>query len=105
MTDIWRSFVAQAVLWSEGKRLSFSASTVIQVRNEHNLMRDFSDEIDGYLGNRKICSILREESAKWTSGTTIKERVLCAWEALNKEGFIEDRELGIIRLWMAGLND
>ena len=105
MTDIWRSFVAQAVLWSEGKCLSFSQSSVVQVRNQHNLMKDFKDEVDGYLSNREICEILMQASAGWTNSMSIKSRVFSAWSALNAEKYITDDEMDIVKFWMECLSD
>lgn len=55
MSDIIRSFVAQRCLWGMGTGVVFhSPSEVIQERNEHDLIRDFEDEIPGYLMNDKI---------------------------------------------------
>jgi hypothetical protein len=51
MTDIWRSFVAQRCLWELGQGVVFHASTVYQERNAHRLLRDFEDEVPGYLLN------------------------------------------------------
>ena len=36
----------------------FHASEVVQERNEHDLMRDFEDEVPGYLHNAGITEIL-----------------------------------------------
>ena len=105
MTDIWRSFVAQVVLWSEGRNLSFSQSSVVQVRNQHNLMKDFKDEVDGYLSNRVICEILMQVSAGWTSSMSKKSRVISAWSALNAEKYISDNEMLIVKMWMECLGD
>jgi len=59
MTDIWRSFVAQRCLWEIGQGVTFhSPSEVYQERNEHDLMKDFKDEVPGYLYNEEIVSIL-----------------------------------------------
>lgn len=104
MTDIWRSFVAQAVLWSEGKHLSFSPSTVVQVRNQHRLMKDFEDEVVGYLNNREICEILMRSSASWTNSMTIISKVISAWSALNAEKYITNDEMHILKVWMECLN-
>lgn len=60
MTDIWRSFVAQRITWENGWHLLFHEPTVWQERNEHNLMRDFADEVPGYLHNERICRTLEE---------------------------------------------
>jgi hypothetical protein len=55
MTDIWRSFVAQRCLWEMGYGVVFhSPAEVTQERNPHDLMKDFEDEIPGYLNNDKI---------------------------------------------------
>lgn len=99
MTDIWRSFVAQAVLWSENKNLSFLPATVKQVRNQHDLMRDFKDEIDGYLENSRICRILEEESKNWRSDMTVGAKAYSAWVALHREKIISDQELVILDEW------
>jgi hypothetical protein len=61
MTDIWRSFVAQRCLWEMGEGVTFhSPAEVYQDRNEHDLLKDFEDEIPGYLLNDKIVKILQE---------------------------------------------
>jgi len=104
MTDIWRSFVAQNILWSDNKRLSFRAATVRQIRNQHDLMKDFKDEVDGYLGNRNICRLLKQESEKWTADMTVSEKVFASWSALHQGGFIQDRELKIVSAWLNELS-
>ena len=54
MTDIWRSFVAQRIAWANGWSVLFTEPTTWHDRNVHNLMRDFNDEIPGYLNNDRI---------------------------------------------------
>ena len=58
MTDIWRSLIAQRIAWANGWAILFHEPTMRQERNEHDLMRDFADEIPGYLHNRRIASVL-----------------------------------------------
>ena len=60
MTDIWRSLVAQRIAWANGWRVLFHEATVWQDRNQHDFMRDFQDEIPGYLHNRRIAEALDE---------------------------------------------
>lgn len=62
MTDIWRSFVAQRVAWECGWSVLFHGPTVWQERNDHNLMRDFEDEVPGYLNNSAIREALESLS-------------------------------------------
>jgi hypothetical protein len=54
MTDIWRSFVAQRIAWENNWSVLYHSATLWQERNEHNLMRDFKDEIPGYVNNDEI---------------------------------------------------
>lgn len=59
MTDIWRSFVAQRCLWELGEGVTYhSPAEVYQDRNPHDLMKDFEQEIPGYLHNERIATIL-----------------------------------------------
>lgn len=95
MTDIWRSFVAQAGLWSQDQQLAFKAATVVQERNEHNLMKDFRDEVDGYLLNAEIVEILASVQAD-----SLPRFVLSAWEALHRRDIVKAQELRIVGSWM-----
>jgi hypothetical protein len=60
VTDIWRSFVAQRIAHANGWHILFDAPTVRQERNEHSLMKDFEDEIPGYLNNDRIRILLED---------------------------------------------
>ncbi|MCX7846947.1 MAG: STELLO glycosyltransferase family protein [bacterium] len=62
MTDIWRSFVAHRIGWEYGWHVLYTAPTVRQERNEHNLLRDFADEVPGYLHNTELCAALAEHT-------------------------------------------
>jgi hypothetical protein len=50
MCDIWRSFIAQRIM----PGIMFHGPTVFQERNEHDLHKDFIDEIPGYVHNAAI---------------------------------------------------
>ncbi len=58
MTDIWRRFIAKRCLWELGSGVVSYAPEVLQDRNEHNLMRDFVDEIPGFSRNHEFVEIL-----------------------------------------------
>lgn len=64
MTDIWRSFVAQRIAWTNNWHVLFHNATVYQDRNEHNLLIDFKDEIPGYLNNGLLCEELQKLDLK-----------------------------------------
>jgi len=99
MTDIWRSFVAQRILFENNWHLLFHAPTVVQDRNEHDLLRDFSDEVPGYLNNGKIKDALENLSLK--EGTEhIPENMRCCYEQLVSMGLIGNRELELLGAWL-----
>ncbi len=99
MTDIWRSFVAQVCLWSNNQQLVFHSATVLQERNEHNLMRDFADEVDGYLNNARIIDCLARV-LNTHRGQPLSDVVRAAWMSLRDIGIIKDIELEIIDAWL-----
>lgn len=100
MTDIWRSFVAQKCLWALGEGVAFhSPSEVYQDRNEHDLMKDFADEVPGYLNNDKIVEIL--------SGLTLKQgeenvcsNMLTCYQALVDKNILPENEIRSLKLWI-----
>lgn len=96
MTDIWRSFVAQRCLWELGEGVVFRSPTVYQERNEHNLLRDFEDEVPGYLHNDRIRQILTGLSL---DGGDLYRSVIVCYEALIKAGLIKEVEMSILRAW------
>jgi len=100
MTDIWRSFVIQQALWIFGQRVAFLSATVKQVRNVHNLAKDFSDEVPGYLHNKRIVQILSDSAASISSKMTMSEVASHLWRALNAADIIPDLELQLFDRWL-----
>lgn len=102
MTDIWRSFVAQRCLWELGLGVVFHAAEVFQDRNEHNLMRDFNDEVPGYQRNRELARVLEETSLLAGPGSVTENLKRC-YEALVARGFFDRAELELLSAWRDGL--
>jgi len=104
MTDIWRSFVAQQALWIFGHRVAFLPATVKQIRNQHDLMRDFTDEIPGYLNNKRITNILSDCALNLTPSMGMNFVARSLWESLHSAGIIPDEEMSILDAWMGALS-
>lgn len=100
MTDIWRSLVAQRCLWESGDGVVFHHATVYQERNDHDLLRDFADEVPGFLMNDRIRCVL--EACKLDKGDLLGSLSVC-YEALVREALIPETELPIIAAWCAAL--
>jgi hypothetical protein len=96
MTDIWRSFVAQRCLWAAGHRVCFVAPTVSQARNEHNLLRDFEDEIPGYLKNEAIRKVLDACQL----GGKPQDDLLTCYQALVDAALLPAKELPLVEAWI-----
>jgi hypothetical protein len=102
MTDIWRSFVAQRIAWVNGWNILFHEATVWQERNDHNLMRDFQDEIPGYLHNRAIGAAL--DALSLSPGVdNIGENLRRCYTTLTGMGLVGEAELPLLDAWLRDL--
>jgi hypothetical protein len=102
MTDIWRSFVAQRIGWENGWSVLFHEPTVWQERNDHNLMRDFQDEIPGYLHNRTIGETLAGLSLA-PGPEKMADNLRICYEALVRLSVVDKQELPLLDAWLADL--
>jgi hypothetical protein len=99
MTDIWRSFIAQRIAWANDWCVLFHEATVYQARNDHNLMRDFVDEVPGYLQNRRIGEILG--GLALPGGVDhIADNLRSCYEALVQTGILKREELTLLEAWL-----
>lgn len=102
MCDIWKSFVAQRCLWELGTGVVFHAAEVWQERNLHNLMKDFHDEIPGYLQNHRIAEIL--EGASLEPGVdNVAGNLKACYAALIQHGIFPAKEMQLVEAWLEGI--
>jgi hypothetical protein len=102
MTDIWRSFIAQRIAWANDWAVLFHEPTVWQERNEHNLMRDFKDEVPGYLNNSAICDALGKLDIK-PGVEHLGDNLRLCYETLVSMNLVGEQELGLVDAWLADL--
>lgn len=96
-TDILRSLVAQPIMWAHGYRLGFTAPMVEQIRNPHDLMKDFKDEIPCYLYADKVAAIVQKVISPDKS---ITDNLYAAYAALVKEKIVAPEELIPLKAWI-----
>ena len=102
MTDIWRSFIAQRIAWLNGWAILFHEPTMSQERNVHNLLRDFNDEVPGYLHNSEICRAL--DALHLESGLEkIGDNLKACYEKLVGMSLIGAEELRLLDVWLSDL--
>lgn len=97
MTDIWRSFVVQRLLKHMNANLAFHEATVWQDRNEHDLMKDFNDEVIGYSMNDMIIDTINEVDL---SALSLNEAIFKVWNSLRAINIINETEIEIIKQWL-----
>ncbi len=98
MTDIWRSFVAQRIAWTNKWAVLFHEATTTQDRNEHDLMKDFADEVPGYLNNDRLFDALN--GLGMAPGTdNIAENITKSYETLVEMDLLDPKELSLVNAW------
>jgi hypothetical protein len=82
-----------------GYGIVFHGPDVVQGRNEHDLMRDFRDEIPGYLRNKEMASVLEDLSLQGGLDDPGHNLRRC-YEALVAKEFVPREELGLLDAWL-----
>jgi hypothetical protein len=102
MTDIWRSFVAQRIAWENKWSILFHEPTVWQDRNDHYLMRDFADEVPGYLNNRAMGAALADLDLK-PGVEYLGDNLRVCYRELVEKGWVGEAELELLDRWLEDL--
>jgi len=96
VTDIWRGYIAQRILWELDSELIFSSPSVYQERNVHNYMKDFRQESDLYLRVEELLQTL----SKISLHGSVSEMLLTIYKKLVKRQFFQESELEIVNQWL-----
>ena len=99
MCDIWKSFVAQRCLWALGAGVVFHAPEVVQERNPHDYLRDFHDEVPGYLQNTRIADILTGLDLA-AGEAAVADNLLACYDALIREKIFPPAEWPLVQAWI-----
>lgn len=103
MTDIWRSFVVERILFGNGKGIMFHNASVYQERNEHDLLKDFEDEVVGYLHNNAIRRRLLDLPLGDQPETMSSDLEKC-YELLISMGLVGPEERELLGAWRHDCN-
>jgi len=99
MCDTWKSFIAQRCLWELGYGITFHAPEVFQDRNQHDLDRDFADEVPGYTRNKEIANVL--SGLQLAGGEAqIGDNLHRCYEALVAARVFPSAEIELVELWL-----
>ena len=97
--DIWKSFIAQRCLWELGYGITFHPPEVFQDRNQHDIDRDFADEVPGYTRNKEISNVLSRLQLR-SGEAQIGDNLYRCYEALVAATVFRPAELELVELWL-----
>jgi hypothetical protein len=99
MTDIWRSYIAQRLMKDFSARLIYTKAKVKQIRNEHDLMSDFKQEVEGYLRVKEFVGLLDNfKTKKGSDNLSINLKKL--YRVLIKNHFFKEEEMIYLDAWL-----
>lgn len=96
LTDILRGYIAQVIMHHHGFHLGFTGASVYQERNDHDLIKDFKDEIDCYVNIKPIVNLLEDVGYS----DDVNDNLMSAYIRLVKEQFVPERELASVDVWL-----
>ena len=99
-TDILRGYISQCLMWQHDLHLGISKPTLYQVRNHHDFMKDFNDEISCYTDTKSIIQLL-DLLIQTSKSLVTLERV---YQILSEKGFVSPEEMKICEAWLTDLN-
>ena len=99
-TDIWRAFVAIRILKNYKWNLSFLKSTVIQVRNTHDLQDDFNQEISVYKNTINFNKVLTNLKLSTKYDDMLINIYKCYCKLIENK-ILEKKELSILNKWLS----
>ena len=99
VADIWRSYITTRILQANSASVVFTGPLVTQIRNSHDLLLDFKEEINCYLQAGDIWECLSKIDTLLLTGN-LSTAVMNVYEILVKANFIPVEELPILKAWL-----
>ena len=102
VSDIWRSYIAQPVLWGTGSHLAFTSPKVYQDRNVHDYIKDFVAEDHLYKRTDALLKLLQEIAKEHVDIDAAHAIEIC-YVALYERGFLEITDVYLLQAWLLDL--
>jgi hypothetical protein len=100
LTDIWRSYWAQRLMWLTDDTLTFHGPNAKQIRNSHSYIKDFEQENNMYLQTEDLMKLLLEWKCNLTS---FFQCVLDLTNLMVNRNFYQQAELEGVQNWIDDL--
>ena len=95
-TDILRGFIALYQLWKNDKTIKFTFPTAEQIRNVHDLNKDYESEIPMYNTAELVIQLLNNNK-----NATMQEIYII----LEENNIIDKTELDVLNEWLNLINN
>ncbi|KAG0036009.1 hypothetical protein BGZ82_004832 [Podila clonocystis] len=93
-------FNSQRLLWDVNGSLGFTKPTVDQIRNAHNYLDDYKDELQIYSETSKFVDFL----SSWNSSSTnLETRIVDLMKGMAENKFIGDADVDLAKRWVKDL--
>jgi hypothetical protein len=102
VSDIWRGYAGQRLLWDIGQKILFSPPMVNQFRNPHNYIADLNSELPLYEKSNALVTFLRSWSSQEKTLTGRIEELMIQ---LYSRDFIGIQDVYLSQKWLASLLD
>ena len=102
LTDIWRSYWSQRLMWLLNGTITFNGPNAYQLRNSHSYLADFKDEQTMYLETERLVEFLYEWNCE---NVQFYECVLDLSRKMVDKGFWLDEEVTSIQNWLYDLTE
>jgi hypothetical protein len=100
LTDIWRSYWAQRLMWLLDCTISFLGPNAYQLRNNHSYLSDYKQEKDMYLKTQDLIQFLYKWKCKFKSFYLC---VIDLSEQMAFNNFWDLKEIDSIKNWLNDL--
>jgi STELLO glycosyltransferases len=106
VSDIWRSYFAQAIFRHLNLQIAFVPPRVTQFRNQHNYLADARAELDLYFKTEKLLEFLQEWQCTTLQDSHYPNVPFCMeqlWIQLYERQYIELNDVLLVQLWLEAL--
>lgn len=100
VSDIWRSYFTQKVMWEQGKVISFCPSIVNHIRNQHRLIKDFDAEMPLYTQTEALLHFLNEWTPTRRDTAGMLEEL---YVEMYERGIVEKKDVEFVHAWLQDL--
>jgi hypothetical protein len=100
MTDIYRGYIAEKIIFSRQEGVLFEKAIVRQERNQHDITSDFYAELDGY---KDVPTVLEVLNACDIESMNEKDAIYKCYESLTVAGIFQKNELSLLSNYLESI--